>query len=440
MSTEKWKAKKELFPLFKAIGRVLLLNDMEDSHSGNIAVKWKDREGSEYIVITSTGSQKGDLDLNQICQLSTSQTDFGYYKASSETDIHAGILALKGVCASIHAHTKDLTIVTFDDKDKPKDPDPFFPIDPLGFYHLKGKVPVDWVAVPSGSPEMAKIIPERLSSFPATVIQGHGTFTKGKNLNEALFFACIANHSGYIVSLAQKLGIDVEGLRKKIRSEPDLCFFYPVAKYPADGQRSSDIHGEDEIIREFKKTGARIFESRLSPFHTGSISVRGVKSMFYSPNGSMPRELGGPIVETPISFNNSDPSELRIHKEIYHNSNFQTVIHCYVPEAEAISHFTFPGEDHTIKRVVPIDAEGSFLYLVVPVVQPDVDSNTLIKLLHDYKVVIIKGGGVWGVGAQSLSEVLHHPSSVREICLYLIGAIERGLDVKKLEPKQAKRW
>jgi len=64
----------------------------------------------------------------------------------------------------------------------------------------------------------------------------------------------------------------------------------------------------------------------------------------------------------------------------------------------------------------------------------------LIKLLHDYKVVIIKGGGVWGVGAQSLSEVLHHPSSVREICLYIIGAIERGLDVKKLQPKQAERW
>jgi len=44
------------------------------------------------------------------------------------------------------------------------------------------------------------------------------------------------------------------------------------------------------------------------------------------------------------------------------------------------------------------------------------------------------------VGAQSLSEVLHHPSSVREICLYRIGALERGLDIRKMEPKKAQRW
>jgi ribulose-5-phosphate 4-epimerase/fuculose-1-phosphate aldolase len=440
MSIDKWQARKELLPLFKAVGRVLLLNDMEDSHSGNIAAKWKDKDGSEYIVITSTGSQKGDLDLNQICQLSTTQTDFGYYKASSETDIHAGILAIEGVYASIHAHTKDLTIVTFDDEDKPNEPKPFYPIDPLGFYHLKGKIPVDWVAVPSGSPEMAGIIPDRLSSSPATVIQGHGTFTKGKNLYEALFIACIANHSGYIVSLAQKLGINIEGLREKIKTGTDNCFFYPSAEYPAYDLNVSDIQGEEEIIEEFRKTGARIFESRLSPFHTGSISVRGVKSLFYAPYGSMPREIGGPVLKLPISCEDSDTAELRMHKEIYQKSNFQTVIHCYVPEAEAFSHFTFPGDDHTVNRIVPIDAEGSFLYLVIPVVSPDVKSETLIGLLHDYKVVIIKGGGVWGVGAQSLSEVLHHPSSVREICLYLIGAVQRRLDIRKLQPKQAKRW
>ena len=68
------------------------------------------------------------------------------------------------------------------------------------------------------------------------------------------------------------------------------------------------------------------------------------------------------------------------------------------------------------------------------------DLEILARMLHDYKVVIVRGGGVWGVGHQSLSEVLHHPSSVREICLYRIAALERGLDLRKMEPEKARRW
>ena len=52
----------------------------------------------------------------------------------------------------------------------------------------------------------------------------------------------------------------------------------------------------------------------------------------------------------------------------------------------------------------------------------------------------MRGGGVWAVGSQSLSEVLHHPSSLREICLYRIGAMEQGLDVLRMEPAKAKKW
>jgi hypothetical protein len=52
----------------------------------------------------------------------------------------------------------------------------------------------------------------------------------------------------------------------------------------------------------------------------------------------------------------------------------------------------------------------------------------------------VRGGGVWAVGSQSLSEVLHHPSSLREICLYRIAAVERGLDLRKMEPEKARRW
>ena len=162
--------------------------------------------------------------------------------------------------------------------------------------------------------------------------------------------------------------------------------------------------------------------------------------MLYSPTASMPREIGGVLREMPLDTNKTDDVEIALHKAIYQKSQFQTVLHCFVPEAEVMARFVPPGQEKPVERIVPIDAEGSFLYLVIPVLPPRFETAALIRLLHDYKVVVVRGGGVWGVGSQSLSEVLHHPSSVREICLYRFGAMERGLDVSRLEPDQAKNW
>ncbi len=440
MIKKTWKVSEQILGLFQSVGRASLLYDIQDSHSGNMAIRHTDEAGNEWIVITATGSQKGDLDASQICFLSPTGTDFGYYKASSETDIHARILSLPGVRASIHAHTKELMIVTLDDAPKPHQPPPFVPIDPLGYYHLGGVVPVDWVEVPSGSAEMARIIPERLAAHPATVIQTHGTFARGRTLKEAFFLVSIANHAGYIVRLTEKLGADVDGLRRTVREDPERAFSFRPSAYTIDDDEICEFPEEKEILVEFRRAGGRIFESRLSPFHTGSMSVRGVESMLYAPKASMPREIGGPLVRVPLAPRDNDTPELLRHKQIYAASDFQTVMHCYVPEAEAMAHFIYPGETEPVQRIVPIDAEGGFLYLVIPVVHPKAGMGEIIRLLHDYKMVIVRGGGVWAVGGQSLSEVLHHPSSLREICLYRIGAYERGLDLRKMEPEKAKRW
>ena len=159
MSPRNWTATEEIFRLFQAVGRASLLADIQDSHSGNMAVKVKGEDGSDVIVITAAGSQKGDLEPEQICFLSATETDYGYYKASSETDIHQRILRLPGVGASMHAHTKELAIATLDDEPKPARPPDFVPIDPLGRHVLGERVAVDWFAVPSGSPEMAETVP-----------------------------------------------------------------------------------------------------------------------------------------------------------------------------------------------------------------------------------------------------------------------------------------
>jgi ribulose-5-phosphate 4-epimerase/fuculose-1-phosphate aldolase len=440
MKKDHWKASEELVRLYQTVGRASLFYDIQDSHCGNMVMRWRDEKGQERMVITATGSQKGDLEPEHICFPSFKETDFGYYKASSETDIHAKILALKDVHASMHCHTKDLIIDTLDDEVKPSQPKSFYPVDPLGYYMLGGIIPVDWFALPSGSPEMAKVIPERLSRHPVTLVQAHGAFSKGRTLKEAFFLQCVANNSGYISRLMKKIQVDVDDLRKKIQSDPDSHFSYRPDGYSIKGDSVCDFPNEEELIKEFRKTGARIFESRLSPFHTGSISIRGVRTMFFAPQSSMPRDIGGPLLEIPLTLKKEDSKELDTHKIIYAETDFQTVLHCWIPEAEAHAHFIYPGESRPLERVIPIDAEGSYLYLAIPVLPPKFDPETLLRLLHDYKVVIVRGGGVWGVGSQSLSEVLHHPSSVREICLYRIGAYERGLDLRKMEPKKAQKW
>jgi len=435
-----WKNSTSVLRLFQAIGRASLLYDIQDSHSGNMAMKIRGEDGRELIVITSTGSQKGDLDAGNICYVPVSETDFGHYKASSETDIHARILSLEGVGASMHAHAKELVVATLDDGPKPGNPRPFVPVDPLGYFHLSGEVPVDWVEVPSGSKEMADKVFSRLAGHPATAIQGHGVFTRGRTLEEAFFHTCLANHAGFVVRLMERLKIDVERLRAEIQSGPEGCLGPRPPAYITGGDEVCEFAEEEELVHEFRKTGARIFESRLSPFHTGTISVRGVNEMLYAPKGSMPRDLGGPLLRLPLQPAPGDSAELIRHKEIYAAGDFQTLLHCYVPEAEAQAHFIPPGSDRPLERITAIDAEGGFLYLAVPVVPAGTETKTLVQLLFDYKIVVVRGGGVWASGHQSLSEVLHHPSSIRDICHYRIGAFERGLDLGRMEPEKAKRW
>jgi len=440
MSHRDWKAGEDLLRLFQSIGRASLLDDIQDSHSGNMAVKVRDASGAEEIAITATGSQKGDLDANQICFLSATETDYGYYKASSETDIHQRVLALPGVGASMHAHTKELTIVTLDDRPKPAPIEDFIPVDPLGWTYLGDHVHVDWFAVPSGSAEMADLIPRRLAEHPATVIQNHGTFVRARTLPEAFFLLGVANTAGQVVRQALKLGVDVEALRRRVKADPAAHFPLPPAPYETGGDDVCDFPEETELLTEFRRAGARIFESRLSPFHTGSMSVRGVHDILYAPKASMPREVGGPLRRLPLAPAPSDSGELALHKTIYAGTDFQTVMHVWLPEAEAHSHFRYPGEEKPLARIIPLDAEGGFLYLVIPVLPAEAGPEELIRNLFDYKVAVVRGGGVWAVGTQALSEVLHHPSSLREICLYRLGAFERGLNLRAMEPKKAARW
>jgi ribulose-5-phosphate 4-epimerase/fuculose-1-phosphate aldolase len=300
--------------------------------------------------------------------------------------------------------------------------------------------------VPSGSPEMTKRIPMHLEDNVAMMIHGHGVFARGVNPEEAFYRVAATESSGVTLWMLRMYGIDSGAVADLIDAEPEKHLPVVPTPFTADGDGECDFADEPDTAAEFLKTGKRIFESRISTFHSGSMSLRGARTLLYAPKAAMPRGLPGPLREHPLTADAGDNAELEFHKMIYAHSNFQAVMHTYTAEAEAAAwaaHPKFVGTAGLVmheNHVIPIDAEGSFLYLKTPLLQPDASFEAILTALHDYHIVIVRGRGMWAVGEQSLSEALHHVSSVRDICYYRAGAAMRRLNFANLEPEKAKNW
>lgn len=435
--------REQIFKKISAVGRAALTIGIENSHSGNIALKCRDELGAPALAITATGAQKGELTPEKICYPALDRTNSGYFKASTETDIHARILRIPGINASMHGHTKLAMVVSMDDAPHPKaNPRPaLMPVDPLGARYL-GRVPVVWVKVQSGSAEMIGIIPKQLETSPVCMLEEHGAFARGKSLEEALFHLCVLEHSGRTIFFSEILGVDLMRARKQAEAlTPELRKLLPDYSIERDSCR--EFADEPDTVETFLQTGFRIFESGYSPFHTGALSLRGAKTLLYLPKAAMPRDLAGPMLELPLE---SPPagenfgSELDLHRRIYRATPFKALLHCYVAEAQAQALALSASAGEKFPRVIPIDAEGGFLYPAIPILPPFPSVEELCRALLDYRMAIVAFGGVWAAGEQSVGEALRHISSCKDICFYRIMAKLRGLDVSVLEPKRAKNW
>jgi len=343
----------------------------------------------------------------------------------------------------MHGHTKYATVVTMDDEPMPKmNPRPsMLPVDALGVRYLD-TLPVDWFAVASGSKEMTEAIYERLKEHPACMVQSHGTFARGSSLEEVLMYLAVVEHSGRVIFYSQILGVDIKRAREQAEgfkaryheALPDFTILH-------DGK--VDFKDEPDTEELFLRQGFRCFESGYSPFHTGSMSIRGSGSMLFAPKASMPHNLPGPLLD--LSINGDIPPELGIaeyksHQIIYKNTPLKALLHCYVPEVQAVALSLMEQSPDGGGRVIPIDVEGGFLYPSVPVLSPDPDPDELCRVLLDYHTAIVPFGGVWCAGEQSLGETIRHLSSIKDICFYRIMARLRGLDISQMEPPRAKSW
>ena len=368
-------------------GKALLALHLQNSHSGNISVRV-----GQKIYITKTGTMKGHLNKKDIINFDIKESLRNVPRASSEAGTHQGILQYDQ--AVIHTHSIASTLLSYI-------VETIDPVDWLGSCCLKS-IPIKEFEKPVGSPEMEKQIPEILSHHRAMVVKAHGPFVRGSNLEEVLRLTCLVDCSSKILLHLKMMGRDL----KKIDS--------PV--WPPDLNEwrislSGRIIRNHKIVDYFKMISSDIFMMQLSPFFTGSISVRDKDEMVFSPNASSPIYFSPAIIKTSIKEEEEDFFQ-RLHQSVYLRSEEKSVIFTHSPYA-MIQSISAQIENRNL--IIPIDAEGKILYPGIPILHPELDIKEIVKQAIEHRMVVLSGIGVLSVG-DSLHETLHHCSSLKNIC------------------------
>ncbi|MBE0461503.1 MAG: class II aldolase/adducin family protein [Candidatus Aminicenantes bacterium] len=397
------------------IGKAMLALGLQNTHSGNISIRM-----GEDMYITKTGSMKGHLQERDIVISGLKAPKFGLFQASSEIGTHQKIL--RYAQAAMHAHSLPATLLSYIVPEVK-------PIDFLGKKYLHS-IPVVEFEYPVGSKEMEEEIPIVLETSSTMIVKAHGPFVRGASLHEAFLFLCILDYSSEILLNLKTLGVDLEKLPE---------FNYPEAKKYKAPENIKETQ-DKELISQFKRTSTDVFSLKLSPFHTGSLSVRDGNEMIYSPALSSPEDLENDILRVKIGQEDDDFFRT-LHQAVYRYSSAKSAIFTHSPFAMIQSiKTTAEGLD----RIVPIDAEGGYLYPAIPVLPPDTDFQSIIEKATRYKMVALAGLGVLAIG-HTPGYTIHHCSSVKNICflktqLEIMNRVGLVDDISKYLDERGKTW
>jgi L-fuculose-phosphate aldolase len=164
---------------FKHVGKKIFLRGCNNSHSGNISV----REGNN-IFISRTGSMLDELTAEDIIEVGLLPDEVKDKKASMELLNHRALYQEnENINAVVHAHAP-YSIVMADGCEEVE------PYDQEGAYFFK-RIPVISVAKTIASEEVAAQIKQYVDKTHAVIVQKHGVFAWGKDLEEAFHFLTV---------------------------------------------------------------------------------------------------------------------------------------------------------------------------------------------------------------------------------------------------------
>jgi len=164
---------QRLYEEFRDVGRDIYVGGMTSTHGGNLSVRV-----GKNIIIKRRGAQLGRLKPSDFVVTVLNGEDSGVTRASSELIVHRAIYQKTNALAIVHCHPPTAVAISLTR-------DEIIPVDNECSYILH-RVPVVAAELSSGSPEMAEIISEELRKYKLIMMRGHGVFSIGQTLDEAL--------------------------------------------------------------------------------------------------------------------------------------------------------------------------------------------------------------------------------------------------------------
>lgn len=179
-----------------AVAKAAVLNGLAHETAGNFSMC--NRE-TGAVVITPSALPRGTCCADDMCvvDLDGKVVD-GCHQPSTETPMHTAIYReISSVGAVVHTHSPYATAFAVAGKE----------IGPFAIEILKlnGRVPVVPYAIP-GSADLAEKAVEYLKAYPVVLLQNHGLLATGKDLDQALLRAVVAEDLAKMGILASSLG------------------------------------------------------------------------------------------------------------------------------------------------------------------------------------------------------------------------------------------
>lgn len=159
---------------FKRIGKFLFEEGLIDSHGGNMSLLEGDK-----IYITRRDAMLGDLKEGDVIDVGKEPGEKDEL-ASRELPTHRALFARTKAKAIIHAHPVNAIAISLTDNK-------IVPQDAEGIYLYKA-APIVRVHGGIGSEETVRMLPSFFSDNVIAVVRGHGSFSIGKDLEEAYKF------------------------------------------------------------------------------------------------------------------------------------------------------------------------------------------------------------------------------------------------------------
>lgn len=169
---------------FIDIGRDMFVRGLVSSHAGNMSVR-----AGNLVYITRTRSMTGRLSPSDIIEVDIERPDDpNLNRASTEYAVHRAIYMSTGAGAVVHAHPPYATLLSFAGE--------LVPVDAEGSYHFK-RIRVACPQNPIASVETAQLVSEELKESRIVLVRGHGSFARGKTLEEAYMLTSTLESSAF---------------------------------------------------------------------------------------------------------------------------------------------------------------------------------------------------------------------------------------------------